>query len=159
MLASIPVSMVNQKIPDLGIPNRINLNPSRFSLEQAATPRERIMTLARALSHRIETGKAYGLITTKFLAVLDALLWSFHNAETGRCFPSYERIAERAGCAHTTVYEAIHALERVGIRVGSTASVGQERARSSTCSAARCGVCGYSEHPSLCPARTCFPPW
>jgi predicted lipoprotein len=31
MLASIPVSMVNQKIPDLGIPNRINLNPSRLS--------------------------------------------------------------------------------------------------------------------------------
>ena len=30
MLASNPVSMVNQKRADLGIPNRINLNSSRF---------------------------------------------------------------------------------------------------------------------------------
>src|SRR3954453_8377182 len=44
-----------------------------------------------------------------------ALLWGFHNAATGRCFPSYETIAERADCARSTVYEAIHALERAGI--------------------------------------------
>src|SRR4051812_12451085 len=44
-----------------------------------------------------------------------ALLWGFHNATTGRCFPSYESIAERAGCARSTVYEAIHALERAGL--------------------------------------------
>jgi len=44
-----------------------------------------------------------------------ALLWGFHNAATGRCFPSYETIAERAGCARSKVYEAIHALERAGI--------------------------------------------
>jgi hypothetical protein len=31
MLASIPASMVNQKRPDLGIPNRIKLASSRFS--------------------------------------------------------------------------------------------------------------------------------
>jgi hypothetical protein len=75
----------------------------------------RVMTLARALSHRTEKGKAYGAVTAKFLAVLDALLWGFHNAVTGRCFPSYERIAERARCARSTVYEAISALERVGL--------------------------------------------
>jgi hypothetical protein len=75
----------------------------------------RIMVLARALSHRTEKGKAYGAVTAKFLAVLEALLWGFHNATTGRCFPSYERIAERARCARSTVYEAILALERVGI--------------------------------------------
>jgi len=75
----------------------------------------RIKTLARALKHRTEAGKHYGLITAKFLDVLEALLWGFHNAATGRCFPSYETIAERAGCARSTVYEAIHALERAGI--------------------------------------------
>jgi Helix-turn-helix domain len=75
----------------------------------------RIMTLARALSHRTEKGKHYGVVTAKFIAVLEALLWGFHNAASGRCFPSYERIAERAHCARSTVYEAIHALERVGI--------------------------------------------
>jgi hypothetical protein len=47
--------------------------------------------------------------------VLDALLWGFHNCGTGRCFPSYEAIAERADCTRSTVYEAIHALERAGI--------------------------------------------
>src|SRR4051812_3501535 len=75
----------------------------------------RIVTLARALSHRTEKGKAYGAITAKFLSVLESLLWGFHNATTGRCFPSYERIAERARCARSTVYEAIRALERVGL--------------------------------------------
>jgi DNA-binding GntR family transcriptional regulator len=47
--------------------------------------------------------------------VLQALLWGFHNAATGRCFPSYETIAEQAACARSTVYEAINALERAGI--------------------------------------------
>ena len=75
----------------------------------------RIMTLARALSHRTEAGKHYGELTAKFVAVLEVLLWGFHNSQSGRCFPSYERIAERAHCGRSTVYEAIHALEEVGI--------------------------------------------
>jgi Helix-turn-helix domain len=69
----------------------------------------------RLLSRRTEKGRHYGIISAKFLAVLNALLWGFHNAVTGRCFPSYERIAERAHCARSTVYEAIHALERAGV--------------------------------------------
>jgi DNA-binding transcriptional MocR family regulator len=54
-------------------------------------------------------------VTAKFLVVLDALLWGFHNAATGRCFPSYESLAERAHCNRDTVYQAIHALERAGL--------------------------------------------
>ena len=34
-------------------------------------------------------------------------LWAFHNAKSGLCFPSYERIAEAAGCARSTVAEAL----------------------------------------------------
>lgn len=75
----------------------------------------RIMVLARALSHRTEPGKHYGVLTAKALAVLSALLWGFHNAATGRCFPSYERIAEHAHCSRATVYTAIHALEAAGV--------------------------------------------
>jgi hypothetical protein len=71
--------------------------------------------LARALTRRTEKGKHYGVITAKFLAVLDALLWGFHNCQSGRCFPSYERIAERADCSRSTIYCAIVALERAGI--------------------------------------------
>ena len=64
---------------------------------------------------RTEEGKAYGPITAKALAVLEALLWGFHNARSGLCFPSYEKIAARAGCARSTVAEAIKALEDAGI--------------------------------------------
>lgn len=75
----------------------------------------RIMVKARALSRRTEKGRAYGVLTAKAVAVLQALLWQFHNAGTGRCFPSYEAIAEAAGCARSTVAEALHALERAGV--------------------------------------------
>ena len=71
----------------------------------------RIVTLARALSKRTASGKHYGLVTAKFVAVLEALLWGFHNAASGRCFPSYEAIAAKAGCARSTVYEAIRVRE------------------------------------------------
>ena len=75
----------------------------------------RIMTFARALMRRTEKGKAYGAITAKALAVLEALLWGFHNARSGLCFPSYEKIADRAGCARSTVAECIKALEDAGL--------------------------------------------
>jgi AraC-like DNA-binding protein len=71
----------------------------------------RIMHWARCLGRRTEKGKAYGQVTAKALAVLEALLWGFHNAKSGICFPSYERIAEAAGCARSTVAEALKALE------------------------------------------------
>lgn len=75
----------------------------------------RIMVLARALMHRTEPGKHYGALTAKFVRVLEALLWGFHNAASGRCFPSYEAIATKADCARSTVYEAIRALETAGV--------------------------------------------
>jgi hypothetical protein len=75
----------------------------------------RIMVLAHALMRRNGEGKHYGVLTAKFVAVLGALLWGFHNAKSGRCFPSYERIAEQADCSRASVYSAIHALERAGI--------------------------------------------
>jgi DNA-binding MarR family transcriptional regulator len=75
----------------------------------------RITHLAHSLSCRTEKGKAYGALTAKALSVLDVLLWIFHNAKTGLCFPSYERIAEAACCARSTVAEAIKALEDAGI--------------------------------------------
>ena len=48
----------------------------------------RIMHWARCLSRRTEKGRAYGVVTAKALAVLEALLWAFHNAKSGLCFPS-----------------------------------------------------------------------
>ena len=75
----------------------------------------RIMHWARCLSRRTEKGRAYGVVTAKALAVLESLLWLFHNKVSGWCFPSYETIAEAAGCARSTVAEAIKALEDAGV--------------------------------------------
>jgi hypothetical protein len=75
----------------------------------------RVMHWGRCLSRRTEKGRAYGVVTAKALAVLEALLWAFHNAKSGLCFPSYEAIAEAAHCARSTVAEAIKALEDAGI--------------------------------------------
>jgi hypothetical protein len=72
-------------------------------------------SILHAETHRTEKGRAYGEVTAKALAVLEALLWAFHNAKSGLCFPSYEAIAEAAHCARSTVAEAIHALEDAGI--------------------------------------------
>ena len=58
---------------------------------------------------------AKGPITRAFLEVLQALLWGFHNSRTGCCFPSYERIAEMAECARSTVAEALKVLEWAGV--------------------------------------------
>ena len=56
-----------------------------------------------------------GALGRAALDVLGALLWVFHNARSGCCFPSYERIAEKAGCARSTVAEALKALEWAGV--------------------------------------------
>ena len=75
----------------------------------------RIMTRARALKQRTAKGKHYGQLTAKCLDVLEALLWSFHNARSGLCFPSLEKIAEKAKVARSTVSLAIKALEDAGL--------------------------------------------
>jgi hypothetical protein len=99
-----------------------HLRPRREKLFGDGRPRAldrnakvRVMTLARALMRRTEKGKAYGQISAKAMAVLEALLWGFHNARSGLCFPSYESIAAKAGCARSTVAEAIKALEAAGL--------------------------------------------
>ncbi|MCL2429405.1 MAG: helix-turn-helix domain-containing protein [Alphaproteobacteria bacterium] len=77
----------------------------------------RILTLARALARPTAPGRHYGALTGKFVDVLRALIFVFHNCQSGRCFPSYEAIAEAAGCARATVAAALDALERTGILV------------------------------------------
>ncbi len=56
-------------------------------------------------------GQHRGPLTRAYFDVLRALLWGFHNAQTGRCFPSYEAIAEKAKVHRATVARAIAALE------------------------------------------------
>ena len=76
----------------------------------------RVAAYARAWSARNrQPGQHKGPITRAFLEVLGALLWGFHNARSGCCFPSYERIAEQARCARSTVAEALKVLEWAGV--------------------------------------------
>jgi hypothetical protein len=76
----------------------------------------RVVAYARAWDrlHR-QPGQRGGALGRAALDVLGALLWAFHNSRSGCCFPSYERIAERAGVARSTVAEAIKALEWAGV--------------------------------------------
>jgi hypothetical protein len=76
----------------------------------------RILVYARAWGARHRRpGQHKGPITRAFLEVLEALLWGFHNARSGCCFPRYETIAARAECARSTVAEALKALEWAGV--------------------------------------------
>jgi hypothetical protein len=99
-----------------------SLRPRREKLFGDGRPRPldrnakaRVMVYARALMRATEPGKHYGAISAKAYAVLEALLWAFHNAKSGLCFPSYESIADKAGCHRDTVAEAIKALEAAGV--------------------------------------------
>lgn len=76
----------------------------------------RIATYARAWSARNRQPRQHrGPITRAFLEVLEALLWGFHNARSGLCFPSYEAIAAKAECNRDTVYQALKVLEWAGV--------------------------------------------
>ena len=76
----------------------------------------RILAYAKAWGARHKQPRQHkGPITRAFLEVLEALLWGFHNARTGCCFPSYEAIAAKAECARSTVAEALKALEWAGV--------------------------------------------
>jgi AraC-like DNA-binding protein len=103
----------------LGLPRASRRRDKMFGLGRPRSldrnAKVRIMHWARCLSRRTEKGRAYGVVTAKALAVLEALLWAFHNAKSGLCFPSYEKIAEAAHCARSTVAEAIKALEDAGV--------------------------------------------
>jgi hypothetical protein len=76
----------------------------------------RIQAYAEAYNARHRKPRQHkGPLTRTYLAVLEALLWCFHNSHSGACFPSYERIAEKAECARSVVAEAIKALEAAGV--------------------------------------------
>ena len=77
-------SKSREKVFGLGRPRALDRNA-----------KVRVMHWARWLSRRTEKGRAYGVWpTAKALAVLEALLWGFHNAKSGLCFPVHETIAE-----------------------------------------------------------------
>jgi len=62
-----------------------------------------------------EKGKHGGDLKRTGLAVLRALIFHFHNVHNGRCFPSYDAIAEASGVGRSTIGPALERLELAGI--------------------------------------------
>jgi hypothetical protein len=93
---------------------------SRFGPPEARrldrTQVHRIMWLAEALDRRTRAkGQHGGLLKTKGLDVLRALLRRFYSYRTGECFPSWDVIAGAAGCCRETVRKKLVMLEQLGI--------------------------------------------
>ena len=86
----------------------------RIPLDREAKIRVAAYAKAWNARHR-QPGQHRGPLTRATTEVLEALLWGFHNAASGACFPSYEAIAAKVECCRDTVYEAIRALERAGV--------------------------------------------
>ena len=61
-----------------------------------------------------DAARRRGEITYCAVEIFRALLHQFANLRDGRCFPSYERIAEAVGCCERTVGRCLQALEAVG---------------------------------------------
>ena len=78
--------------------------------------RARAMFHAEALDRRTRRPRQHGgMLKRTGLAVLKALLFQFANIATGRCDPSFGRIAEVAGVARSTVAKALKRLEAAGL--------------------------------------------
>lgn len=76
----------------------------------------KILFLAEALDRRTRGPRQHGgLLKTKGLDVLRALLRRFYSHRDGTCFPSYDAIAEAAGCCRETVAKKLRILEQLGI--------------------------------------------
>ena len=83
-------------------------------LDRNAKARIKVYVQGYNARHR-QPGQHHGPITRAYMDVFEALLWGFHNSRDGRCFPSYEAIADKAKCCRDTVYEAIKALEAANV--------------------------------------------
>jgi Helix-turn-helix domain len=75
----------------------------------------RLLAAARALSRRQRSQHHDGpTISRAAVDVLAALVWH-HNASTGFCYPSYERLSQAAACSRSTVALCLKALEWSGL--------------------------------------------
>jgi DNA-binding transcriptional MocR family regulator len=77
--------------------------------------RARLIYFAEALDRRThQPGRHGGVLKRTGLAVLKALVFGFLG-RGGRCDPSLDTLARMAGCARSTVIEALKRLEAAGL--------------------------------------------
>ena len=84
----------------------------------------RVMHLARMLVRRTSRGNTTGGLPPSIWTCFRRYLWGFHNAKSGRCFPSLARIAEAAGCARSQSRAPLPRLRRSGHDVVQSTTAG-----------------------------------
>jgi Helix-turn-helix domain len=94
-----------EKIRDNG---RLRMG-QHYPRKQRLNSRKRLLVLPSG-SQSVDLTRTYTGLTRHRAGVQ-----GFHNSRSGRCFPSYEAIADRAGCARSTVAEALKVLEWAGV--------------------------------------------
>ena len=100
----------------MGRPKREKVFGEGRSIPLDRNAKARIWAYALARTAKLRRpGQHRGPLTRATLDVLRTLLWHFHNRGSGRCFPSYERIADSARVHRSTVARAIAALEGEGV--------------------------------------------
>src|SRR3954471_824407 len=88
--------------------------PERRKLDRNLVAK--ILFLAEALDRRTRGPRQHGgILKAKGLDVLRALLRCFYSHRDGTCFPSYDAVAEAAGCCRATVAAKLRILEQLGI--------------------------------------------
>lgn len=80
-----------------------------------AVLRTRLLGLVEGFERATRGAGKQGLLKLSGVAVFRALLFQFLDPRSGRCDPSYETLAERAGVGRTTAYKALARLEQVGV--------------------------------------------
>lgn len=90
---------------------------SRAKVFGAGRPRPLDAARKSRLARHARALRAAGRISPHYFVVFEGLLFNFHNAKSGLCFPSYARIASDLHVGVSTAQRAVAALELLGLLV------------------------------------------
>lgn len=94
---------------------RTRLN--RAKVFGAGRPRPLDAASKSRLSRHARALRAAGRISPHYFVVFEGLLFTFHNAKSGLCFPSYKRMAADLHVGVSTAQRAVAVLELLGLLV------------------------------------------
>lgn len=89
--------------------------PRRLKVFGFGRPRPMVREDKAKLLLHLRTLRGSPALSRSAFDVAEKLLFRFHNAASGRCFPSLDSLARAAGCSLSTVQRAIRALEALKV--------------------------------------------
>lgn len=100
--------------------DRVISQPTRARIRRpkvfgAGRPRPLVREHKLKLVRHLRDLRASRALSRAHYDVAEKLLFRFHNAASGLCFPSLKALAAAAGCAVSTAQLAVAALERLGV--------------------------------------------